>query len=153
MNARLRRITFVWAVPVLLGAVAAIAGSYCLPESPGAQAERQSNIALAHFAAINLNFPTSAVAFPAGKGSDIANANCLICHSAGMALRQPPLTEDEWRSEISKMKSSFGAPIPADQIDELAQYLGTVNGEQPAHTQVWLMATAIEDPQTRHACG
>jgi len=26
------------------------------------------------------------------------------------------------------MKSSFGAPIPADQIDELAQYLGTVNG-------------------------
>jgi mono/diheme cytochrome c family protein len=128
MNARLRRITFVWAVPVLLGAVAAIAGSYYLPESTAAQAERQSNIALAHFAAINLNFPTSAVAFPAGKGSDIANANCLICHSAGMALRQPPLTEDEWRSEISKMKSSFGAPIPADQIDELAKYLGTVNG-------------------------
>ena len=128
MNARLRRITFVWAVPVLLGAVAAIAGSYYLPESTAAQAERQSNTALAHFAAINVNFPTSVVAFPAGKGSDIANANCLICHSAGMALRQPPLTEDEWRSEISKMKSSFGAPIPADQIDELAKYLGTVNG-------------------------
>ena len=128
MNARLRRITFVWAVPVLLGAVAAIAGSYYLPESTAAQAERQSNIALAHFAAINVNFPTSAVAFPAGKGSDIANANCLICHSAGMVLRQPPLTEGEWRSEISKMKSSFGAPIPADQIDELAQYLGTING-------------------------
>jgi mono/diheme cytochrome c family protein len=128
MNARVRRITFVWAVPVLLGAVAAIAGSYYLPESTAAQAERQSNIALVHFAAINLNFPTSAAGFPAGKGSDIANANCLICHSAGMALRQPPLTEDEWRSEIKKMKSSFGAPIPADQIDELAHYLGTING-------------------------
>jgi mono/diheme cytochrome c family protein len=128
MNARLRRITFVWAVPVLLGAVAAIAGSYYLPESTAAQAERQSNIALVHFAAINLNFPTSTAGFPAGKGSDIANANCLICHSAGMALRQPPLTEDEWRSEIKKMKSSFGAPIPADQIDELAHYLGTING-------------------------
>jgi mono/diheme cytochrome c family protein len=128
MNARLRRITFVWAVPVLLGAVAAIAGSYYLPESTAAQAERQSNIALVHFAAINLNFPTSAAAFPAGKGSDIANANCLICHSAGMALRQPPLSEDEWGAEIKKMKSSFGAPIPADQIDQLAQYLGTVNG-------------------------
>src|SRR5258708_342895 len=127
MNARLRRITFVWAVPVLLGAVAAIAGSYYLPESTAAQAERQSNIALAHFAAINVNFPTSAVAFPAGKGSDIANANCLICHSAGMVLRQPPLTEGEWRSEISKMKSSFGAPIPSDQIDELAHYLGVIN--------------------------
>jgi mono/diheme cytochrome c family protein len=128
MNATLRRIAFVWAVPVLLGAVAAIAGSYYLPESTAAQAERQSHIALVHFAAINVNFPTSAAAFPEGKGSDIANANCLICHSAGMVLRQPPLTEGEWRSEISKMKGSFGAPIPADQIDELAQYLGTVNG-------------------------
>src|SRR5258708_27918133 len=114
MTARLRRITFVWAVPVLLGAVAAIAGSYYLPESTAAQAERQSNTALAHFAAINLNFPTSVVAFPAGKGSDLANANCLICHSAGMALRQPPLAPDEWRSEIKKMQSFFGGPIPAD---------------------------------------
>jgi mono/diheme cytochrome c family protein len=128
MNARLRGITFVWAVPVLLGAVAAIAGSYYLPESTAAQAERQSNTVLAHFAATNLSFPASAVAFPAAKGADIANANCLICHSAGMVLRQPPLTEGEWRSEISKMKGSFGAPIPADQVDELAQYLASVNG-------------------------
>src|SRR5260370_20823884 len=115
MNARLRRITFVWAIPVLLGAVAAIAGSYYLPESTAAQAERQSNIAPAHFVAINLNFPTSAVAFPAGQGSDIANANCLICHSAGMALRQPPLTVDEWRAEITKIEGSLGAPIPRGQ--------------------------------------
>jgi hypothetical protein len=44
-----------------------------------------------------------------------------------MALRQPPLTVDEWRAEITKMKAPFGAPIPADQI-ELADYLGTVDG-------------------------
>ena len=131
MNARLRHITLVWAVPVLLGAAAAIPGSYYLPESTAAQAERQSGIAPVHFAAINVNFPTSSVAFPAGKGSDIANANCLICHSAGMALRQPPLTEDEWRAEIHKMKSAFGAPIPDDQINEVAQYLGTINGRAP----------------------
>src|SRR5258708_8569917 len=107
MTARLRRITFVWAVPVLLGAVAAIAGSYYLPESTAAQAERQSNTALAHFAAINLNFPTSVVAFPAGNGSDTANAHCLIFHYSGIALPQPPLTQDEWPSELKNINSSL----------------------------------------------
>jgi hypothetical protein len=49
-----------------------------------------------------------------------------------MALRQPRLTVDEWRAEITKTKAAFGAPIPADQIDELADYLGTVDGRAGA---------------------
>ena len=128
MNARLRRTILVWAVPVLVGGVAAIVGGYYLPESIAAQAKRQSNIALANFATINVSLPTGAAVFPAGQGSDIANANCLICHSAGMVLRQPPLTVEEWKTEIKKMKMSFGAPIPQEQIDALADYLGSING-------------------------
>src|ERR1700704_6591713 len=104
MNARLRRAFFVWAVPVLVGGVAAIVGSYYLPESIAAQAKRQADIALAHFAAINVSLPTSAAVFPAGQGSQLANANCGRCHSAGMVLRQPPLTVAEWDTEINKMK-------------------------------------------------
>lgn len=128
MNARLRRMTFVWVVPVLLGAAAAIGGRHYLSESIAEQAARQSSMAPAHFAAINVDLPSGAVAFPHGDGADIANANCLICHSAGMVLRQPPLTVAEWRTEIEKMKTSFGAPIPSEQIDELAHYLGNING-------------------------
>jgi mono/diheme cytochrome c family protein len=128
MKARLRRLTLVWAVPVLLGATAAIVGSHYLPESIAAQAAQQSDKTPAHFAPLDVTIPTSDATFPPGHGSDIANANCLICHSAGMALRQPPLTEDEWRTEINKMKSSFGAPIPADQVDDLARYLRTIDG-------------------------
>jgi len=33
-----------------------------------------------------------------------------------MALRQPPLTVDEWRAEITKMKTAF-VPDSADQIE------------------------------------
>jgi mono/diheme cytochrome c family protein len=128
MNARLRRTIFVWAVPVLLGTAAAIGGRHYLSESIAEQAARQSSMAPAHFAAINVDLPSGAVAFPHGDGADIANANCLICHSAGMVLRQPPLTVAEWRTEIEKMKTSFGAPIPSEQIDELAHYLGNING-------------------------
>jgi mono/diheme cytochrome c family protein len=128
MNAKLHQMIFVWVVPVLLGAAAAIGGRHYLSESIAEQAARQSSMAPAHFAAINVDLPSGAVAFPHGDGADIANANCLICHSAGMVLRQPPLTVAEWRTEIEKMKTSFGAPIPSEQIDELAHYLGNING-------------------------
>jgi len=45
-------------------------------------------------------------------------------------LRQPPLTEDEWIGEINKMRNAFGAPLPADQVDALAKYLSSINGDQ-----------------------
>lgn len=130
MNSRLRHIIAVWAIPVLLGTSAALVGSRYLPESLAAQAARQSDMVPVRFELLKVSLPTSAALFPAGKGSEIANANCLICHSAGMALRQPPLAVDEWRAEITKMKAAFGAPIPADQIGELSDYLGTVDGRE-----------------------
>jgi mono/diheme cytochrome c family protein len=128
MNPRLRHMALIWAVPVLLGVAVGLGGSQFLPLSVAEQAAHQSSMAPARFAAINVSLPASAVAFPDGRGSDIANANCLICHSAGMVLRQPPLTVEEWKTEIKKMKMSFGAPIPQEQIDALADYLGSING-------------------------
>jgi hypothetical protein len=47
-----------------------------------------------------------------------------------MVLRQPPLTQDEWTVEINKMRNSFGAPLPADQVQALARYLSSINGRQ-----------------------
>jgi hypothetical protein len=59
-----------------------------------------------------------------------------MCHSAGMVLRQPPLTVDEWHTEITKMRTLFGAPIPAEQVDALARYLGVVNGRKSGPSTV-----------------
>ena len=123
MKARLRRLTLVWAVPVLLGAAAAIVGSHYLPDSAAAQAAQQSDKAPAHFAPLDVTIPTSDATFPPGHGSDIANANCLICHSAGMVLRQPARTQEQWKETINKMRSAYGAPLPAEQVDALAAYL------------------------------
>jgi len=75
------------------------------------------------WAAVEVQLPVSNASFPAGQGSDIANAQCLICHSAGMVLHQPPLTLNEWVGEINKMRTVYGAPMPAGQIDALAKYL------------------------------
>jgi len=46
--------------------------------------------------------------FPQGPGSDLANAHCLICHSAGMVTRQPPLTFEDWKAEVVKMRAVYG---------------------------------------------
>jgi ABC-type transport system substrate-binding protein len=85
------------------------------------------------WSSVSVELPTSETSFPPGDGVQIT-AQCLICHSAGMVLRQPPLTRDQWLSEINKMRSAYGAPLPADQVDRLADYLFRVNGFSPSNT-------------------
>jgi len=72
---------------------------------------------------VNVELPVSDEGFPPGNGVEAATSYCLICHSAGMVLRQPPLTRGDWRAEIVKMRSAYGAPIPDDQVGVLADYL------------------------------
>jgi mono/diheme cytochrome c family protein len=82
------------------------------------------------WAIVRVELPASDESFPPGAGADIAASQCLICHSAGMVLTQPPLTKGEWRAEIMKMRSAYGAPIPDDQVDGLSEYLKSINGRQ-----------------------
>jgi cytochrome c5 len=84
------------------------------------------------WAKVSVVFPTSVATFPAGDGADIANSQCLICHSAGMVLRQPALSESEWRATINKMRTAYGAPLPAGQVDALAVYLSKLISEHGA---------------------
>ncbi|KAE8758520.1 cytochrome c [Paraburkholderia madseniana] len=131
MNLKLLRIAAVWAAPVAVGAIAALTGSHYLPESIAGQAQRQAALVPpVHFAPLDVSLPAGNTLFPPGEGAEIANANCVMCHSTGMVLRQPPLTTPEWKTEIMKMRNGFGAPIPLDQVDQLAHYLGVINGKK-----------------------
>jgi len=80
---------------------------------------------------MNMTLPAGPGGFPPGKGSEIANAQCLACHSTEMVLDQPPLTVQEWQTEVTKMRTIYGAPIPADQTDALVQYLRVINAREP----------------------
>jgi mono/diheme cytochrome c family protein len=77
---------------------------------------------------VKVELPTVDESFPPGVGSDLASSQCQTCHSAGMVLTQPPLKKDEWRAEITKMRSVYGAPIPEDQVEALAEYLKSIDG-------------------------
>jgi cytochrome c5 len=87
-------------------------------------------VASRRWAIVRVELPASDEPFPPGTGADIASSQCLLCHSAGMVLTQPPLKKDEWRAEIMKMRSAYGAPIPEEQIEGLSEYLKNINGRQ-----------------------
>jgi mono/diheme cytochrome c family protein len=84
------------------------------------------------WAKLSVVLPTSTTTFPAGDGAEIANSQCVICHSAGMALRQPLLSESAWRTIITKMRTAYGAPLPDNQVDALAAYLAKIVSERGA---------------------
>jgi mono/diheme cytochrome c family protein len=109
-----------WLVCALALPGAALAQAQPL-KGPAATAAIQWNV-------VKATLPAGDVDFPAGDGSMIATAQCLICHSAGTVLRQPPQPQAQWLAEIRKMRALWGAPIPVDEEQALSRYLARING-------------------------
>ncbi len=130
MNTSLRNIALISAVPLLLGIALTTGLTWPRTVVSAPAAKETAKGPIPKWTKVSVELPTSQTPFPPGNGSVIANAYCLICHSAGMVLRQPPLTQDEWIGEINKMRNAFGAPLPADQVEALAEYLLSINGRQ-----------------------
>jgi hypothetical protein len=40
-----------------------------------------------------------------------------------MVLTQPALTPSQWQAIINKMRTAYGAPLPAEQVEGLSAYL------------------------------
>jgi mono/diheme cytochrome c family protein len=110
-------------------AILAIASGIAWWSSANAGSASGKKDEASQWAIVRVELPASDETFPPGAGADIASSQCLICHSAGMVLRQPPLTKEEWRAEIVKMRSTYGAPLPEDQVDRLSEYLVGINGQ------------------------
>ncbi len=71
----------------------------------------------------SISLPTDPFSFQSGKGQEIANTYCIICHSADYIYMQPEHSKKKWQAIITKMQRVFGCPIPQDQIPALSTYL------------------------------
>jgi mono/diheme cytochrome c family protein len=133
VESKLRRSAVIWAAPVALAGLLLVAGASQLraenASSSQEQVPKQSDV---RWTKVSVQLPTSLTPFPAGVGADIANSQCLICHSADMVLYQPARTQEQWKETINKMRSAYGAPLPAEQVDALAAYLLGLNPEAKA---------------------
>jgi hypothetical protein len=72
---------------------------------------------------VSVEFPTSDRTFPGGAEADAINNNCLACHSAGMVLTQPTLTQTAWQGVVEKMRETYKAPIAAADAPAIVRYL------------------------------
>jgi ABC-type transport system substrate-binding protein len=131
MNLIVRTVGRIWTVPSLL--VVTLGGSLAWSQATNSTSATSTGASGWQWSNVSVDLPTSETPFPPGDGAELT-AQCLICHSSGMVLKQPPLTRDQWVSEINKMRSAYGAPLPADQVDRLADYLFRINGSSPSRT-------------------
>jgi hypothetical protein len=131
MNLIVRMMGWIWTVPSLL--VITLGGSLAWSQATNSTSATSTGASGWHWSNLSVALPTSETSFPPGNGAELT-PQCLICHSAGMVLRQPPLTRDQWVGEINKMRSAYGAPLPADQVDRLADYLFRINGSSASQT-------------------
>jgi hypothetical protein len=63
-----------------------------------------------------------------GPNADAINNNCLSCHSAGMVLNQPTMPRAMWQAEVDKMRAVYKAPIAAEDVIPIVDYLAQLKG-------------------------
>lgn len=79
---------------------------------------------------VQIKLPPETASFKPVPGSEIANGQCLTCHSVEYVTMQPPLPPAFWAATVKKMQQTYGAPIPADQVAPLVEYLARNYGAE-----------------------
>jgi mono/diheme cytochrome c family protein len=79
---------------------------------------------------VKFTLPPESNRFKPGPGSEIAAAQCVICHSADYVSTQPPMPRAFWKAGVQKMQKVYGAPIPDEQVDRLVDYLTRNYGDE-----------------------
>jgi len=79
---------------------------------------------------VSIDLPAETAQLKPGPGLEAAQSHCLTCHSADYIYMQPPLTKEQWKGVVTKMKKVMGAPIPDNDVDTLVQYLMSQNGKK-----------------------
>jgi len=73
--------------------------------------------------------PGETPALKSTPGAELVQANCLICHSTEYITSQPPLTREQWKASVTKMQQKFGAPLTAENVEPLLDYLTSSYGK------------------------
>ena len=64
-------------------------------------------------------------------GYALAQSLCYTCHSVDYVRTQPVTTaRATWKTTVVKMQKTFGAVIPDDAIDPIAEYLARTYGAE-----------------------
>ena len=66
----------------------------------------------------------SAIKLKDAGGRDLVERNCIACHSLDyIPMNSPFLDRTGWEGSVTKMIKVMGAPIPADDVPGIVDYL------------------------------
>ena len=86
----------------------------------------------AGFKSIQAELPADGATFPDGPNVKTVSQNCLACHSAEMVLDQPLLPRATWTAEVTKMRSTYKAPINDADAALIVDYLSATHAPPDA---------------------
>ncbi len=72
---------------------------------------------------VSITLPPETGTYRKAPGVELAQANCMTCHSTGYVTTQPPMPRKFWEATVKKMKAKFGAPLVDEQIPSIVDYL------------------------------
>jgi hypothetical protein len=59
-----------------------------------------------------------------GPGLDAVKSSCATCHTLNyIRMNSPFLTPEQWKAEVTKMRTSLGAPIDDTTAETIIRYL------------------------------
>lgn len=85
-------------------------------------------VATASAAPVTITLPPETGTFKPAKGAELAQANCLICHSVEYIQSQPPMPRKFWEANVKKMIEKYAAPTPPEVTAAIVDYLVTSYG-------------------------
>ena len=75
-----------------------------------------------------LRLPVEDVTLPDLPGRAQVASGCVACHTPRYVLDQPPLPRKTWEAEVDKMRKTYGAPVPDEDVPAIVEYLVAVRG-------------------------
>lgn len=85
--------------------------------------------------ALDIDLPPETATYRASAlpGYQLAQQNCMTCHSAQYVQTQPPaMPRSYWEATVKKMKAAYGAQFPDGDIPALVDYLSKTYGAEAA---------------------
>src|SRR3954470_15870235 len=72
------------------------------------------------------NLPEETATLKPGPNVEVAQGNCMGCHSVDYIITQPrgpQFKKDFWQAEVTKMIKVYGAPIDDSDASKIVDYL------------------------------
>ena len=99
-------------IMLIISVLALLTANLALTQGQAAMATQKSIV-----------LPPETVNLKPGKGLDLVQIHCLVCHSGDYIQMQPPFTQAQWTAEVKKMITVMGAKINEDDAGIISGYL------------------------------